>query len=215
MRQRPTRAWWAGADTVLGVAVRRLLVESAGTDCVVTADVADASSRAAEGELVLVALDGRGGVAQRRHATEWVKRRPGVAHVAVAAAADDGATLSLLADGWAGVVLATASPHDAGEALRRIAVGERAVAAPGLGPVGADRLRDLDRCWPGMDHGLSRRESQVLVGLADGLSTVDIAARLVLGRETIRTHLRTLYRALGVRDRSAAVAEGFRRGILG
>ena len=61
---------------------------------------------------------------------------------------------------------------------------------------------------------LTRREREVLRLAADGLSAPDIGARLYLSPATVKTHLAHLYDKLGVSDRSAAVAEGFRRGLL-
>jgi two-component system, NarL family, nitrate/nitrite response regulator NarL len=61
---------------------------------------------------------------------------------------------------------------------------------------------------------LTPREQEVLRLAADGLSASDIGARLFLSPATVKTHLAHLYDKLGVSDRSAAVAEGFRRGLL-
>jgi len=68
--------------------------------------------------------------------------------------------------------------------------------------------------WPGRQLGLSHRESQVLGLLAEGLSNRLIAAELVLGEETVKTHLRNIYRKLEVKDRAEAVAVAIRQGIV-
>lgn len=68
--------------------------------------------------------------------------------------------------------------------------------------------------WPGSQFGLSQRESQVLALLADGLSNRRIASQLIVGDETVKTHLRNLYRKLGVKDRTQAVALAIRKGIV-
>jgi DNA-binding NarL/FixJ family response regulator len=67
--------------------------------------------------------------------------------------------------------------------------------------------------WPGSELGLSQRESEVLPLLARGLSNRLIASELVLSEETIKTHLRSIYRKLGVNDRAQAVATALRQGI--
>lgn len=61
---------------------------------------------------------------------------------------------------------------------------------------------------------LSDRETQVLQLLAEGLSNKEIAARLYLSQTTVKTYLRTLFRKLGVADRSEAAARAARQGIL-
>ena len=70
------------------------------------------------------------------------------------------------------------------------------------------------QAWPGRQLGLSQRESQVLALLADGLSNRLIASELVLGEETVKTHLRNIYRKLEVRDRAQAVVIAIRQGIV-
>ncbi len=62
---------------------------------------------------------------------------------------------------------------------------------------------------------LSQRERQVLEGMSRGRSNAEIGEELFLSEDTIKTHARRLFRKLGVNDRAHAVAEGFRRGLLG
>ncbi len=68
--------------------------------------------------------------------------------------------------------------------------------------------------WPGAHLGLTRRESEVLAGLVSGKSNRDIAAELVLSADTVKTHLRSMYRKLAVADRSQAVAAALREGLF-
>lgn len=68
--------------------------------------------------------------------------------------------------------------------------------------------------WPGARLGLTQRESEVLALLVAGLSNKGIAGRLVVSDDTVKTHLRGLYRKLGVNDRGAAVACALREGLF-
>ncbi|SHK45512.1 two component transcriptional regulator, LuxR family [Pseudonocardia thermophila] len=77
----------------------------------------------------------------------------------------------------------------------------------------AARLK-RDEFWPGARHGLSQRESEVLSLVVNGLSNKQIAERLVVGEETVKSHLRSIYRKLGVNDRTGAVATALREGIF-
>jgi DNA-binding CsgD family transcriptional regulator len=73
-----------------------------------------------------------------------------------------------------------------------------------------------DRASPVPPSGtLTPRQYQVLVELARGASTEQIAASLGISRETVRNHVRDLLRALNVHSRLEAVAEARRRGLVG
>ncbi len=76
----------------------------------------------------------------------------------------------------------------------------------------AARLR-VGEFWPGAHLGLTHRESEVLGLVVSGLSNRDIASRLVLGEETVKTHIRGIYRKLAVNDRAGAVAVALREGL--
>jgi two-component system, NarL family, response regulator LiaR len=87
------------------------------------------------------------------------------------------------------------------DAVVRIARGEDVVAVPPPRTHG-----DEGRLWPGMEHGLTERQSEVLVLLADGLTNAEIAEALYVGLETVKTHLREVYVRLGVRNRAQATS---------
>jgi two-component system, NarL family, nitrate/nitrite response regulator NarL len=61
---------------------------------------------------------------------------------------------------------------------------------------------------------LTPREHEVLALAAEGLSAANIGERLFLSGSTVKTHLAHVYDKLGVSDRTAAVAEAFRRGLV-
>jgi NarL family two-component system response regulator YdfI len=67
---------------------------------------------------------------------------------------------------------------------------------------------------PAGDRGLSSRERQILALLADGLGNKQIAARLGISTNTVKTHLETLFEKLHVSSRAEAVATGAKRGFL-
>jgi len=62
---------------------------------------------------------------------------------------------------------------------------------------------------------LSERELEVLRLLAEGMSNKELARALFISRATVKSHMENILRKLGVPDRAAAVAEGFRRGLVG
>jgi len=82
-----------------------------------------------------------------------------------------------------------------------------------LAPAVASRL--VDRVRTPEAGLLSPRELQVLALVADGATNREAGSRLHVSEATVKTHLLSVYAKLGVGDRAAAVAEGFRRGLLG
>lgn len=73
----------------------------------------------------------------------------------------------------------------------------------------------LAAAWPtATERLLSAREMDVLECLAGGLTNAQIAARLYVSRETVKTHVAHVLRKLEVGDRSAAVARARRLGLL-
>ena len=61
---------------------------------------------------------------------------------------------------------------------------------------------------------LTNREREILALLADGLGNKQIAARIGIYTNTVKTHLELLFDKLGVSSRAEAVATGVRRGLL-
>jgi LuxR family maltose regulon positive regulatory protein len=80
----------------------------------------------------------------------------------------------------------------------------RVEAPPGDAPAG------LEEPW----GGLSRRETEVLELLAQRLSRKEIAERLGLAPDTVKTYTRTLYRKLGANRRRDAVARALTAGLI-
>jgi DNA-binding CsgD family transcriptional regulator len=62
---------------------------------------------------------------------------------------------------------------------------------------------------------LTRRQFQVLVGMAQGKSNPEIASDLYLSSDSVKTHVKKLFRRLEVGDRAAAVHKAHLLGILG
>lgn len=63
-------------------------------------------------------------------------------------------------------------------------------------------------------RALSDRELTVLQELTHGKSTREVAEHIHVSEETVKTYLKQIFRKLDVRDRTEAVAEGFRRGLV-
>jgi DNA-binding NarL/FixJ family response regulator len=99
--------------------------------------------------------------------------------------------------------------------LRRIREGET-VVDQGLAGRVALSAAHLSRgeFWPGAHLSLTQRESEVLELLVSGHSNKAVASKLVVSEDTVKTHIRGLYRKLGVSDRSGAIAVALREGLF-
>ena len=118
-------------------------------------------------------------------------------------AIEAGATGYLLKDAPRAELVRAVRAAAAGEAVLSPTVATRLlgqVRAPAPGPAGAAPL--------------SQRELEVLELVAAGTTNHQIAARLFISEATVKTHLLHVYRKLAVSDRAAAVAAGFRQGLL-
>jgi NarL family two-component system response regulator LiaR len=67
--------------------------------------------------------------------------------------------------------------------------------------------------WPGRSSGLSPREAEVLALVTQGLSNQEIADRVFLSTNTVKTYIRSAYRKIGVERRPQAIVWGMANGF--
>ena len=117
--------------------------------------------------------------------------------------------------GASGYLLKGISSDDLVRQLERVHDGATAIDA-GMAARAAETAARLqsNQFWPGARQGLTQRESEILSLVVTGLSNRGIAAKLVIGEETVKTHLSSVYRKLGVGDRTSATAIALREGIF-
>ncbi|MEW5812939.1 MAG: response regulator transcription factor [Actinomycetota bacterium] len=142
------------------------------------------------------------------------ERDPGRRVVMLSVYDDEQYLFQALRVGAAGYLLKSISSEELVRQLEFVQTG-----ATAIDPVMAARAVDTaarlqrDEFWPGARQGLTQRESEILALVVNGLSNRAIAAKLVIGDETVKSHLSSLYRKLGVSDRTGAVALALREGI--
>jgi DNA-binding NarL/FixJ family response regulator len=118
--------------------------------------------------------------------------------------------------GASGFLLKDAPPDKLFEAVRIVAAGD-ALLAPGVTRrliAEFARLRPPLRIRPEDLDTLTRREIEILGLVAAGLSNHEIAHRLVLSNETVKTHVSHVFRKLGLRDRAQAVVAAYESGLV-
>ena len=142
---------------------------------------------------------------------DFVRREHLPTCVLVLSARTDSATVYRCIElGAAGYLPKLTAGDEICTAIRALARGE-SVVPPELqaGLASEIRLRRAD------DRPvLTPREMDIIRLAADGLSNAEIGLRLHVSTATVKTHLQHIFEKLEVSDRSAAVAQAFRRGLL-
>ena len=121
-----------------------------------------------------------------------------------------------LTAGASGFLLKDSPPEQLIAAIQVVAGGD-ALLAPSITRRLIEEFvrRPLPRSGPTRQlAGLTARELEVLKLLARGLSNAEIAADLVLGEATIKTHVGNLLMKLGLRDRVQAVVLAYESGLI-
>ena len=128
----------------------------------------------------------------------------------------DGYVYDALQAGASGFLLKDAPPETLFEAVRIVAAGDALLAPAVTRRLIAEfaRLRPPQRTHPEELDALTRRELEILSLIAAGLSNNEIARRLVLSNDTVKTHVSHILRKLGLRDRAQAVVAAYESGLV-
>jgi len=130
---------------------------------------------------------------------------------------DDEILAAALRAGASGFVLKDVPAEDLQRAVRVVAEG-----GSWLDPAVTGRVlsvyRDASPAPPARDDPalatLTAREREVLSLIGRGLSNLEIAARLVVGEGTVKTHVNHIFAKVNLRDRAAAVVFAFDHGLV-
>lgn len=152
-----------------------------------------------------VSMPSMDGVELTRQVT---RDHPNVRVVMLTMFADNETLKSALAAGAVGYLLKDASITEIAEVLNAVSAGETDVSLA--------KARLLLRAATGDDddHALSKREIEVLQLFAQGSSTEAVARRLFISVKTVKNHLANIYEKLDATDRTQAVVEGLKLGIV-
>lgn len=130
--------------------------------------------------------------------------------------ADQDVLAEAIRAGAAGYLTKDCSTREIAEAVRMAAEGDT-VLSPQLARSMLDEVRKLNDPEPRPDNEekvVSKREEEVLQLIADGCSTPEVAAQLYISQKTVKNHLASIYQKLDARDRTQAVLQAVRMGIV-
>ncbi|HEY7013006.1 MAG TPA: response regulator transcription factor [Streptosporangiaceae bacterium] len=176
----------------------------------------EAITQAADLRPDVILMDVRMPVLDGLQATREISRLPDPPKILVLTTFDlDDYVYEALRSGASGFLLKDASANELADAVRLVAAGD-AMLAPGVtrrliaefARMGAPRgpNRKLE--------GLTERESEVLALVARGLSNAEIAERLFVAEQTVKTHVSRILMKLGLRDRTQAVVIAYETGLV-
>jgi DNA-binding NarL/FixJ family response regulator len=121
-----------------------------------------------------------------------------------------------LAAGASGFLLKDVTAERLFDAVRVIAAGQALLAPTVTRRLIGEFARLRPQPSPPVDRlrVLTPRETGVLRLVAEGLSNPEIAARLVISEETVKTHVSRVLGKLGLRDRTQAVVAAYESGLV-
>jgi DNA-binding NarL/FixJ family response regulator len=119
-----------------------------------------------------------------------------------------------LSAGASGYLVKDCSVDEVADAVRQVAAGETALS-PALAKGFLSEVRALNRgAQKEEERVITKREEEVLQLIADGCSTPEVAAKLYISQKTVKNHLASIYEKLDARDRTQAVLQAVRMGIV-
>jgi two-component system, NarL family, response regulator DegU len=146
-------------------------------------------------------------------ATREIKARvPQVRIVMLTMHADQDVLTDAIRAGANGYLVKDCSTDEIASAIETVAIGETALS-PRLA---ASMLAEVRRqeAQTETERLITRREEEVLQLIADGCSTPEVAERLFISQKTVKNHLASIYQKLDARDRTQAVLQAVRMGIV-
>lgn len=146
------------------------------------------------------------------------ERQPNAEAMVVSVLADDRTVIGAIEAGATGYLLKDSDPIDIVEAISELLAGRS--------PISSTIARTIVRRLGGREvagdaspdsataKSLTPREMDILWGIAKGFTYGELAERLKISKQTVPVHIKNIYRKLQANNRSEAVYEASRRGLI-
>ena len=143
------------------------------------------------------------------------RRHPRAEAMVISVLTDERSVLDAIEAGAAGYLLKDADSLDLIEAITDLMAGRSPISSR-IARVLVRRLSERgDPAEPDEDRpSLTPREMDILWGVAKGFTYGELADRLGMSRQTVPVHIRNIYRKLQASNRSEAVFEATRLGLI-
>jgi len=140
------------------------------------------------------------------------ERQPDVRIVMLTMHADQDVLADAIRAGANGYLVKDCSTDEIASAIETVAGGETALSPRLAASMLAEVRRQEDQAE--QTRIITKREEEVLQHIADGCSTPEVAERLYISQKTVKNHLASIYQKLDARDRTQAVLQAVRMGIV-
>jgi DNA-binding NarL/FixJ family response regulator len=137
-----------------------------------------------------------------------VAQRPDARIVMLTMHADQDVIAAAIRAGASGYLVKDCSFDEVAATVREAMTGE---VSP---QVAASMLREAKGLVDDSESVITKREIEVLQLIADGCATPEVAERLFISQKTVKNHLASIYAKLDARDRTQAVLQAVRMGIV-
>jgi DNA-binding NarL/FixJ family response regulator len=137
---------------------------------------------------------------------------PDIKFIILTTYSDDDYIFSGIEAGARAYLLKDAPREDLFKAIRSVSRGESLIQ-PVVASKLLDRFSQLSRRTPSGDE-LSERELEVLCLMAKGAANKEISAELSIAQSTVKTHITNIFQKLGVNDRTEAVTQALKKGLI-
>ncbi len=138
---------------------------------------------------------------------------PGTKVVMLTMHADQDVLANAIRAGACGYLVKDCSTEEIADAVRMASNGDTALS-PQLAASMLNEVRKLDMAPTREERVVTKREEEVLQLIADGCSTSEVAEQMYISQKTVKNHLASIYQKLDARDRTQAVLQAVRMGIV-
>ncbi len=136
---------------------------------------------------------------------------PNADAMVISVLADDETVLQAIEAGAVGYLLKDADSFELAEAIEELRAGRSPISSS-IARVLVRRMSAPEPHNPG--PALTPRESEILRGIAKGFTYAELGEWLGISRQTVPVHIKNIYRKLAANNRSEAVYEAQKRGLL-
>lgn len=139
------------------------------------------------------------------------RRYPEADAMVISALADDETVLGAIEAGAVGYLLKDADSLELVEAIQELRAGRSPISSS-IARILVRRMNGTTPAVPAPE--LTPRETEILRGIAKGFTYTELAEWLGISRHTVPVHIKNIYRKLAANNRSEAVYEASKRGLL-